>query len=115
MVTYAANQTWSGAGYQQSISGWICVRSFLAPPLTTSSPFVGVPVDLGDRIVQVSLQRQRVFWDRSGPLVLPENILYARYRFSSEGIRYLIVLVRPYVDNAYCCALCLRERVEEWR
>ena len=35
-------------------------------------------------------------------------------RFSSEGICYLIVLVRSYVDKAYRCALCLLEsgRVE---
>ena len=34
-------------------------------------------------------------------------------RFSSEGICYLIVLVRSYVDKAYC-SLCLLEsgRVE---
>ena len=49
------------------------MRSFLAAPLTMASPFVGVPVDLGARIVQESLQ-QRVFQDRSDPLALPENI-----------------------------------------
>ena len=83
------------------------MRSFLAPLLTMSSPFVGFPVDLGVCIVQGSLQRQRVFRDGSGPLALPENIHYERYRFSSEGIRYLMVLVGPYVDSAYCCAVCL--------
>ncbi|KAK0138911.1 hypothetical protein N1851_024530 [Merluccius polli] len=36
---------------------------------------------------------ERRFRDRSDPLALPEDILYERYRFSSEGIRYLIVLV----------------------
>ncbi|KAK0144625.1 DDB1- and CUL4-associated factor 11 [Merluccius polli] len=48
---------------------------------------------------QVDLRRQRVFRDRSDPLALPEDILYERYRFSSEGIRYLIVLV-GHVGNA---------------
>ena len=33
------------------------------------------------------------------PLALPENILYERYRFSSEGIHYFIVVVGHYVDN----------------
>ena len=64
------------------------------------SPFVGIPVDLGARIVQGSLRRQRVFRDRSDPLALPEDILYERYRFSSEGIPYFIVLVGLYVGNA---------------
>ena len=115
MVTYAVNQTWSGADYQLSLSGWIGMRSFLAPPLTMLSPYVGVPVDLGARIVQGSLRRQRVFRDRSDPLALPENILKERYRFSSEGFRYLIIFVESYVGNAYGSAVCLRERVVEWR
>ena len=33
-------------------------HSFLAPPLTIASPFVGVPVDLGARIVQGSLETE---------------------------------------------------------
>ena len=103
MVTYARNQTWSGAAFQLSTrrsATYIGVRSFLAPPPTMESPFVGVPVDLGAPIVQASLRRQRVFRDRIDPLALSDDILYERYRFSSEGIRYLIVLVGPYVGNA---------------
>ncbi|KAK0155981.1 hypothetical protein N1851_001478 [Merluccius polli] len=46
------------------------------------------------------LKLQRRFRDRSDPLALPEDILYERYRFSSEGIRYLVVLVGPYEGNA---------------
>ena len=76
------------------------MRSFLARPPIMASPFVGVPVDLGALIVQASLRRQRVFRDRTDPLALSDDILYERYRFSSEGIRYLIVLVGPYVGNA---------------
>ena len=67
MVTYALNQTWSGAGFQLSLSGdrlLKATRSFLVPPLTMASPLLGVPVDLGARIVQGSL-RQRLFRDRS--------------------------------------------------
>ena len=87
----------------------------VTPPLTIASPFEGVPMDLGARIVQGSLRRQRVFRDRSDPLALPENILYERYRFSSEGILCLMVLVGPYVDGAYYSAVCLRERAVEGR
>ena len=75
------------------------MRSFLAPPPTMASPFLGVPVDHGALIVQASLRRQRVFRDRTDPLALSDVILYERYRLSSEGIRYLIVLVVPYVGN----------------
>ena len=75
-------------------------RSFPASPLTIASPFVGVPVEIGARIVQRSLRRQRVFQDKSDSLALSENILHERFRFMSEGIRYLIVLVGPYVGNA---------------
>ena len=42
---------------------------------------------------------QRVFFMRDTGFS-SEDILYERYRFSSEGIRYLIVLVGPYVGNA---------------
>ena len=82
---------------------------------------MGVPVDLGACIVQglrgdpvryglrgtgsfgaIRAQKDKVFRDRSEPLVLPEIIVYEIYRFSSEGIRYLIVLVGSYVGNAYC-------------
>ena len=76
------------------------MRSFLAPPLTMASPFLGVPVDIGARIVQASLRRQRVFQDRTDPLAFSDLILYERYRFSAEGIRYLIDLVGPSVGNA---------------
>ena len=48
------------------------MRSFLAPPLTMSSPFVGVPVDLGAHIVK-GLSDRGSF--RTDPLALPENIL----------------------------------------
>ncbi|KAK0142835.1 putative nuclease HARBI1 [Merluccius polli] len=87
--------------------------SFFADELFKGEREVGIPVDLGARIVQGSLRRQRVFRDRSDPLALPEDILYERYRFSSEGIRYLIVLVGPYVGNATkrSCALTVAQCV----
>ena len=70
------------------------MRIFLAPPPTMASPFLVVPVDLCALFVQASLWR-----DRTDPLALSDD-LFERYRFSSEGIRYLIVLVGPYVGNA---------------
>ncbi|KAK0155384.1 hypothetical protein N1851_002289 [Merluccius polli] len=51
----------------------------------------------GDRLLKADERRIRA---RSDPLALPEDILYERYRFSSEAIRYLIVLVGPSVGNA---------------
>ena len=59
------------------------------------------------------LKAERCFRDRSDPLALPEDILYERYRFSSEGIRYLIILVGPYVGNATkrSCALTVAQCV----
>ena len=55
------------------------------------------------------LKAERRFRDRSDPLALPVDILYERYRLSSEGIRYLIILVGPYVGNATkrSCAQCV--------
>ena len=50
------------------------MRSFLAPPLTMASPFVGVPVDPGALLVQASLRRQRVLRDRTDPLALSDDI-----------------------------------------
>ena len=46
-------------------------------------------------------------------MALSDDILYKRYRFSSEGIRYLIVLVGPYIGNATqgSCALTVAQCV----
>ena len=43
----------------------------------------------------VSAETEGLSRDRPNPLALPENILHKRYRFSSEGIHYLSVLVGP--------------------
>ena len=61
-----------------------------------ATPFVGVPLDLGARVIKYLSDRLSF---GTNPLALPENILYERYSFSLEGIRYLI-LVGPYVDHA---------------
>ena len=44
------------------------MRSYLVPTLTMLSPFVGVPVELGDRIVKVFSDRGSFGTD---PLALP--------------------------------------------
>lgn len=78
-----------------------------------ASPLVDDPVDLGARIVRGSLRRQRVFRDRGDPLAFPDDILYERYRFSSEGIHYICSLVEPSVRNATerSCALTVGQTV----
>uniref|UniRef100_A0A667XP17 Putative nuclease HARBI1 n=1 Tax=Myripristis murdjan TaxID=586833 RepID=A0A667XP17_9TELE len=64
-----------------------------------ASPFTDDPAELGARIVRGSLRRQRQFRDR--------------YRFSSEGIRYICSLVEPSVRNATdrSCALTVGQTV----
>ena len=57
------------------------MRSFLAPPLTMASPFVGVPVDPGARLVQASLRRQRVLRERTDPLALSDDIQISDFIF----------------------------------
>uniref|UniRef100_UPI003AB07963 putative nuclease HARBI1 n=1 Tax=Centroberyx gerrardi TaxID=166262 RepID=UPI003AB07963 len=64
------------------------------------SPFIEDPVDLGARIVRGALRRERVFRDRQNPLAFPDDVLYERYRFSSEGITYLCQLLEPYIASA---------------
>ncbi|KAM6965924.1 putative nuclease HARBI1 [Tautogolabrus adspersus] len=64
-----------------------------------ASPFLENPVELGARIVRGSLRRARVFRDRQNPLAFPDDYLYERYRFSSEGMIYLCKLLEPYVAS----------------
>ncbi|GLD68280.1 putative nuclease HARBI1 [Lates japonicus] len=61
-------------------------------------------VDIGARIVRGSLRRARVFRDKisQNPLAYPDDVLYERYRFSSDGIQYLCYLLGPDVSNATC-------------
>uniref|UniRef100_A0A3B3S3R6 DDE Tnp4 domain-containing protein n=1 Tax=Paramormyrops kingsleyae TaxID=1676925 RepID=A0A3B3S3R6_9TELE len=75
-----------------------------APP-TTISPktmpaYLDDLYDIGARIVRGYLRRARVFRDRQNPLAYPDDILHERYRFSSEGIRYLCQLLGPEVSNS---------------
>ncbi|XP_033966949.1 putative nuclease HARBI1 [Pseudochaenichthys georgianus] len=72
-----------------------------------ASPFVDDTVELGARIVRGALRRERIFRERLNPLAFPEEYLYERYRFSSEGLTYLCQLLEPYIANAThrSCAL----------
>ncbi|MBN3301905.1 HARB1 nuclease, partial [Amia calva] len=58
--------------------------------------------NISTRIVRGSLRRARVFRDRTNPLSYPDDVLYERYHFSSEGIQYLCQLLGPDVSNATC-------------
>ena len=40
-----------------------------------------------------------MFRDQQDPLALPDNLLYERYRFSLEGMRYLCQLLQPYIAS----------------
>ena len=55
-------------------------------------------MDLGVRIIQAALRRERLLRDRADPLAFPDEILYERYRFSAEGIRYICSLIEPSVS-----------------
>ena len=41
-------------------------------------------VDIGAWLVRVAHRRERVFRDRCNPFAVPDDILYERYRFSSD-------------------------------
>ena len=43
---------------------------------------------------------ERIFRDRTDPLASHDDILYERYRFSAEGIRYICNLLEPYIGSA---------------
>ncbi|XP_054635325.1 putative nuclease HARBI1 [Dunckerocampus dactyliophorus] len=64
-----------------------------------ASPFIEDPVEIGARIVRGSLRKARIFRDRQNPLAFPDEFLYDRYRFSSEGLAYLCQLLGPNVSN----------------
>ncbi|XP_053366807.1 putative nuclease HARBI1 [Clarias gariepinus] len=63
-----------------------------------SCPFMREqPVTEGARIIRRVFQIPRVLRDRQDPLAQHDNILIERYRFSREGILYIISLLNPYV------------------
>ena len=70
-------------------------------------------MDLGARIILAALRCERLLRDRADPLAFPDEILYERYRFSAEGIRYICSLIEPSVRNATrrSCALTVGQTV----
>ncbi|KAK0139982.1 hypothetical protein N1851_023089 [Merluccius polli] len=77
-------------------SWWLSLQDVLTPYL---SPQPGAQLKYNMQVFQLTSEN--------------EDILYERYRFSSEGIRYLIILVGPYVGNATkrSCALTVAQCV----
>ncbi|XP_061919295.1 putative nuclease HARBI1 [Entelurus aequoreus] len=84
-----------GSTYEKSEA----IKASTADQSKMASPFIEDPVDIGAQIVRGSLRRARVFRDRQNPLAYPEDFLYERYRFSSEGLAYLCHLLGPHVSN----------------
>lgn len=62
-------------------------------------PFLEDVVDDEALILRRAFRRERVFRDRSEPLAFPDDYLYERYRFSSDGIRYLCRLLGPKIQH----------------
>ena len=49
-------------------------------------PLLPDPGDIVAWIVRGALRRERYIHDRSNPFDLPDDVLYERYRFSSDGL-----------------------------
>ena len=64
-------------------------------------------MELDARIVRGALRRERIFRDRCDPFDFPDTVLYERYRFSGDGLRYICALLEPYVANATHRSLAL--------
>ncbi|XP_058636670.1 putative nuclease HARBI1 [Onychostoma macrolepis] len=64
-----------------------------------ASPYLENPVDIGAKIVQRALRRERVIRDKQNPLAFSDEHLYERYRFSAEGMLYLCRLLEPHIKN----------------
>lgn len=62
-------------------------------------PFLREIEDEEAVVLRRVLRRERVFRDRSDPLAFPDDHLYERYRFSSDGIRYLCRLLGPRIKH----------------
>uniref|UniRef100_A0A8C4SJS0 Putative nuclease HARBI1 n=1 Tax=Erpetoichthys calabaricus TaxID=27687 RepID=A0A8C4SJS0_ERPCA len=65
-----------------------------------ASPFMNErPIDIGAQIIRREFHIERVLRNRQDPLLLLEEILYERYRFSQGGILYLKDLLAPYIRS----------------
>uniref|UniRef100_A0A8C1LLB7 DDE Tnp4 domain-containing protein n=1 Tax=Cyprinus carpio TaxID=7962 RepID=A0A8C1LLB7_CYPCA len=63
-----------------------------------SCPFLREqPVAEGARIIRRAFQINRVLRDRQDPLAQRESVIVERYRFSREGVIYIINLLEPHI------------------
>ncbi|XDV19487.1 hypothetical protein PO909_024952 [Leuciscus waleckii] len=63
-----------------------------------SCPFLRQePVAEGARIIRRAFRINRVLRDRQDPLAQRDNLLIERYRFSREGVIYIVNLLEPHV------------------
>ncbi|KAI2661118.1 hypothetical protein H4Q32_030157 [Labeo rohita] len=73
-----------------------------------SCPFVREqPIAEGARLIRRVFRIQRILRDRQDPLAQCDSVLIERYRFSREGIIYLINLLDPYVKSSTRCSRAL--------
>ena len=62
-------------------------------------PFLEDVLDEEALILRQALRHERVFRDRSDPLVFEDDYLIERYRFSGDGLRYLCRLLGPKMQH----------------
>lgn len=63
-----------------------------------SCPFLREqPVAEGARIIRRAFQINRVLRDRQDPLAQRESVIVERYRFSREGVIYIMNLLEPHI------------------
>ncbi|XP_041671994.1 putative nuclease HARBI1 [Cheilinus undulatus] len=62
-------------------------------------PFLEDVLDEEALIIRRAFGRERVFRDRSDPLVFGDDYLIERYRFSGNGLRYLCRLLGPEIQH----------------
>ncbi len=65
-----------------------------------SCPFLREqPVAEGARIIRRAFRINRVLQHRQDPLAQRDNVLLERYRFSHEGVIYIINLLEPHIKS----------------
>ncbi len=66
-----------------------------------SCPFLREqPVAEGARIISRAFRINRVLRHRQDPLAQRDSVLFERYRFSREGVIYIINLLEPHIKSS---------------
>ncbi len=66
-----------------------------------SCPFLREqPVAEGARIIRRAFRINRVLRHRQDPLAQRDSVLFERYRFSREGVIYIINLLEPHIKSS---------------